>query len=68
MLVNSIANDNCVVGKQKVEIPRVEYNLLKEAYNQIKRQVLLCRIIEAEENLERKKVKKMSADNFIKSI
>ena len=68
MFVNPIANANCAIGGQKVEIPKAEYNLLKEAYDQIKRQVLLCRIIEAEENLERKKVKKMSADNFIKSI
>jgi len=59
---------NFTLTKQKIEIPKAEYNLLKEVYNQFKRQILLLRIIEAEENLKRKKVKKMSMDKFIKSI
>ena len=66
MLVSPIVN--CAVGRQKVEIPKAEYNLLKEAYNQIKRQVLLCRIMEAEENLKKKKVKKISANEFIENV
>lgn len=59
---------NCIAPEQKIEISKMEYNLLKESYNQIKRQVLLRRIIEAEENLKKGKVKKVSADSFIKSI
>jgi len=40
--------------EQKIEIPLMEYNLLKGAYRQFKRQTLLFRIIEAEENLKKK--------------
>lgn len=66
MFINPVANR--AVGRQKVEIPKAEYNLLKEAYDQIKRQALLCRIMEAEENLKKKKVKKIGVDDFIKSV
>lgn len=54
--------------KQKIEIPLMEYNLLREAYRQLKKQVLLFRIIEAEENLKKKKVKKINIDKFIEKI
>ena len=62
MAINSIAI------RQKVEIPKTEYNLLKEVYNQFKKQILLSRIVEAEENLKKGKVKKTTIDKFIKSI
>ena len=54
--------------EQKIEIPLMEYNLLKEAYRQFKRQALLFRIMEAEENLKKKRVKKMNIDKFIEKI
>jgi hypothetical protein len=54
--------------KEKVTIPVSEYNLLKEVYNQFKKQALLFRIIETERNLKSKKVKKTSIDEFIKKI
>jgi len=54
--------------KQKIEIPLMEYNLLREAYRQFKRQVLLFRIMEAEENLKKKRVKKINIDKFIEEI
>ena len=66
MFISPVAN--CAAPEQKIEISKMEYNLLKETYNQFKRQSLLCRIIEAEENLKKGKVKKVSADSFIKSI
>jgi len=57
-----------ITTKQKVEIPVIEYNLLKEVYNQFKKQIFLSRIIEAEENLKKGKVKKINFDKFIKNI
>ena len=54
--------------KEKVTISTSEYNLLKEVYNQFKKQTLLFRIIEAERNLKSKKVKRMKADEFIGKI
>jgi hypothetical protein len=54
--------------RQRIEIPLLEYNLLREAYRQFKKQALLFRIIEAEENLKRKGVKKISIDKFIEKI
>jgi hypothetical protein len=54
--------------KQKIEIPLLEYNLLKEAYRQLKKQALISRILEAEENLTKKKVKEERINNFIEKI
>ena len=54
--------------KEKVTIPVSEYNLLKEVYNQFKKQTLIFRIIEAERNLKSKKVKKVKVDEFIGKI
>lgn len=54
--------------KQKIEIPLVEYNLLKEIYRQSRRQALLLRIMEAEENLKRKRVKKTNINKFTDKI
>ena len=54
--------------KQKVEIPVIEYNLLKEVYSQFKKQIFLLKIIDAEENFKNGKVKKISIDKFIKNI
>ena len=54
--------------KENITIKKSEYNLLKEVYNQFEKQTLLFRIIEAERNLKKGKVKKISSDAFIKSI
>ena len=61
-------NTTFISTKQKIEIPVMEYNLLKEVYNQFKKQALLLRIIKSEENLKKGKVKKTSIDKFIKNI
>ena len=57
-----------LASKQKIEISVVEYSLLKEVYNQFKKQNFLLKIMNAEENLKKKKVKKMDIDKFIKDI
>lgn len=57
-----------VTSNQMVKIPRLEYKLLKEAYRQLKRQALILRILEAEKNLRKKKVKEIDVDQFIKKI
>ena len=54
--------------KENITIPKSEYNLLNEVYNQFKKQALLFRIIEAERNLKRGKVDEMSSEAFIKNI
>jgi len=54
--------------REEITIPKSEYNLLNEVYNQFKKQALLFRIIEAERNLKREKVEEMSSDAFIKNI
>ena len=54
--------------KQKIEIPMEEYNLLRGVYKEFKRQALFFRIVEAEENFKKKRVKKESMDKFIESI
>ena len=54
--------------KEKVTIPVSEYNLLKEVYNQFKKQALIFRVIEAEKNLKSEKVKKVKIDEFIGKI
>jgi hypothetical protein len=59
---------NFTATRQKIEIPKTEYNLLKEVYDQFKKQILLSRIVEAEENLKKGKVKKTTINKFIKSI
>lgn len=59
---------NSFQTKEKVTISKLEYDLLNEVYKQFKRQFLLMRIMEAEENVKDGKVKKVSVDEFIKSI
>ena len=54
--------------KEMVEIPKDEYRILKEIYKTVKRQRLLFRIEEAEENFRGGKVEKTSVDDFIKNI
>ncbi|HEC92674.1 MAG TPA: hypothetical protein ENI51_06760 [Candidatus Atribacteria bacterium] len=56
------------ITNQMVKIPRLEYELLREAYRQLKRQALILRILEAEKNLKKKRVKEMDIDKFIKNI
>ena len=55
-------------SKEMVEIPKDEYNILKEIYKTVKRQRLLFRIEEAEKNFRTSKVEKMSVDDFIENI
>jgi hypothetical protein len=57
-----------ITPNQMVKIPRLEYELLKEVYRQLKRQALILRILEAEENLKKKRVKEVDIDKFIKRI
>ena len=54
--------------KEKIEIPLLEYKLLKETYRQFKKQALLFRILEAEENLKKKRVREEKINNFIGRI
>lgn len=61
-----MANQTAV--KQKIEVSLTEYNLLRELYRQSKKQALLMRIIEAEENLKKRKIKKVAVGKFIKDI
>lgn len=61
-------NNQNIIKEKKVEIPLSEYNLLREACEQLKRQALVLRILEAEQNLKERKVKKMDINKFIKSI
>ncbi len=64
-----MANHTIVRQKQKrIEIPLFEYNLLKEICNHFKKQALLSRILEAEENLKKGRVEETNIDEFIKNI
>ena len=54
--------------KEKVTIPIIDYNLIKELYDQFAKQAMLFRIAEAERNLKSKKVQKMKVDEFIGKI
>lgn len=56
------------IAKEMIEIPKDEYNMLKEIYKTVKRQKLLFRIEEAEKNLRTEKVKKVTVDEFINNI
>jgi hypothetical protein len=56
------------IPKEMIEIPKDEYNMLKEIYKTVKRQKLLFRIEEAEKNLRAGKVKKVTVDEFINNI
>ena len=55
-------------AEETVVIPKKEYRFLKELYKTVKRQDFLLRIAEAEDNLEKGKVKKSSVNEFINSI
>ena len=64
-----MANHTIVRQKEKkIQIPLFEYNLLREIYDQFKRQILLRRITEAEENLKKGSIREMKAGEFIKNI
>ena len=64
-----MANYTIVRQKEKkIQIPLFEYNPLREIYDQFKRQILLRRITEAEENLKKGMVREMKAREFIKNI
>ena len=51
--------------KEYVKVPKQEYNLLKEVYRTVKRQIFLVRLDEAEKNLAAGKTKSISVDDFI---
>ena len=54
--------------KDFVQVPRQEYNLLKEVYKTVQRQALLVRIGEAEKNLAAGKTKTVSVDDLMAMI
>ena len=56
------------IAEETVVIPRKEYRLLKEIYKTVKRQNFLLRIAEAEYNLDKGKVRKISAKDILNSI
>jgi hypothetical protein len=53
---------------KKIEVSSREYNLLKAAYEQLKKQAAILRIFEAEENLKKGKVKTVPFEEFVKNI
>ncbi len=55
-------------AKEMVQVPRDEYEMLKEIYKTVKRQRLLLRIDEAEKNLRAGKVKRTSPSEFVDRI
>jgi hypothetical protein len=55
-------------AKETIEIPRGEYDILKEIYRTVKRQHLLFRIEEAEKNHRAGKTKKVAPSRFIENI
>ncbi len=55
-------------AEETVVVPKKEYRFLKELYKTVKRQDFLLRIAEAEDNLEKGKVRKSSVNEFINSI
>ena len=59
--------DKVLVDK-KIEISAREYNLLREVYDQIKKQAAVLRIFEAEENLQTGKTKTISFREFVENI
>lgn len=59
---------NRVLVDKKIEVSAREYNLLREVYDQIKKQAALLRIFEAEENLRAGKTKTVSFRKFVESI
>ena len=60
--------NNQTIKEETIKIPVRKYNLLQEMFRQIKRQALLFRILEAEENFEKKNVKEVKIDEFVKNI
>ena len=55
-------------AENMVNIPKLEYRILKEVYKTVKRQQFLVRLEEAEKSLKTGKIKKVSVDKFIDSI
>ena len=60
--------NNQITSEKTIKIPIRKYNLLQEMFKQVKKQALLFRVLEAEENLEKKNVKEVKIDEFIKRI
>jgi len=54
--------------RETVAVPKEEYQILKEIYQNVKRQQFLMRMAEAEKNLKAGRVKKISMDQFIESL
>ncbi len=52
----------------KIEIPKNEYAVLKTLVKEYKKHAHFFRILEAEENLRKGKVKRMSSGAFIRSL
>ena len=60
--------NNQITSEQTIKIPIRKYNLLQEMFKQAKKQALLFRLLEAEENLEKKNIKEVKINEFIKKI
>ena len=56
------------IVEEYVNVPKQEYNLLKEIFRSVKRQAFLVRINEAERNFKNGKNKTASVDDFINNI
>jgi hypothetical protein len=56
------------ISNETVVVPKEEYRILKEIYQNVKRQNFLLRIAEAEKNLKAGKVKQIPVDKFIEQI
>ena len=53
---------------QKIEVSRAEYTALKEMRDMLKKQSALLRVLEAEENLRKGAVSRVSFGTFLKSL
>ncbi|HPL68505.1 MAG TPA: hypothetical protein PLG94_18355 [Smithellaceae bacterium] len=56
------------IVEEYVNVPKQEYNLLKEIFRSVKRQAFLVRIDEAERSFKAGNFKTVSVDDFINSI
>ena len=56
------------VAKEMIQIPKDEYEMLRENYKTVKRQKLLFTIDEASKHLKAGKIKRVSIDEVIDSI
>lgn len=53
---------------EMIEIPKAEYEMLREIYKTVKRQKVLFRIEEAEENYRAGRIKKVTTHRFVEDI